>query len=165
MNSAFRSWALKCAFGATCLAALGSTYGWLRYGSPRSVLSVLRGEPLVFEFASLDVHEGNLGDTKDVTAKVTNLSNSPIKLVGSTVSCPCLNVGGLPLELPAGKSHDLTIHVTYFGDGDFTRQIVYFTDCPSQPYLPLTLVGTTSSSTKLRASMPSSNKNAPSRSL
>lgn len=59
----------------------------------------------------IDVGEVGYGETKPATFVLTNGGTDTVTLVGAAVTCVCVSVNGLPLELPPGGSGVVTAEI------------------------------------------------------
>ncbi len=121
-----------------------SIYGMARFGSiPRAVAS-LRGENL-FADESSKVVNVEAGKPFSVDYTITNLSRSPIKLIGANMSCSCTSIDDLPLIIESSNSRTIKINVNAPGEeSNFSGQVELFTDDPHRRTLVLTFAARSS---------------------
>ena len=75
------------------------------------------------------------GMPRALTARLTNSTATPIRIVGGKNSCGCLVTDGLPLTIPAGETASVPLTIEPRGEGFSQVQFQLFTDRAEQPTL------------------------------
>ena len=80
---------LVAAVAASLLTALAGL-AWWRFGSVAVGLAYLRGERLVIEPRVVELGEGRPDERRDVVIRIINLTDRPVRLLGSSATCQCI---------------------------------------------------------------------------
>ena len=98
-------------FLASNLLLLGflATYAHYRHGSVADVLATFRNERLSVNPAMIDMGEGSPGETRTAAVELTNRTDQPIRLIGGTSDCSCTVLDDLPVTIPPGEAHSISI--------------------------------------------------------
>lgn len=139
-HTPLRGPAVVVAGGVLTLAVLVGI-GSAVYGSPRAALARLRGEEIAVVPAHVDVGTGSPGARLEASVEVRNWTDRPVKLIGGTSDCSCLTHHDLPVVIPPGESHRVTIAVRVPASdrGQMTRRVELFTDHDRQPVVHFTV--------------------------
>lgn len=149
--SAFRPLALG-ACGVFAILGLMAGVATIAIGSPDAALAYLRGDRLSVVPRLVDVGEGYVGDRKEVVVTVRNWTDKPIRIVGGTSDCSCVVTNDLPLTVPPGEAHPLTVKLAMKGNpGQFTRSARLFTDDERDRLVGFRLTGTAHEGTENEA--------------
>jgi hypothetical protein len=130
--------------GCGVLAILGAmaAISTLAFGSPDAGLAYLRGDHISILPRLVDVGEGQLGETKEITVTLRNWTKRPVRIIGGTADCACVLTKDLPLRVQAGESRIVTVAVDLIGEpGPFTRTGMLFTDDDDAPILRFRVTG------------------------
>lgn len=115
------------------------------WGSPARAFRLLAGTPLTLKPSVVELGSGSAGTSRDLEILLFNDERSTLELVGARASCGCLNTDKFPMKVLGGSRCRLTVKAVFTGNGHFEHNIVYYTNCATQPYLTLTVVGSTES--------------------
>lgn len=114
----------------------------LKFGSIAVALAYVRGDEAVVVPASSDFGRLSIGETAALSYRLTNLSDRPIRLMGSQSSCDCTLLAGLPRTVNSGDSLDLKATLrTSKETGVVTGRIRVFTDSNAQSEVVLAYTG------------------------
>jgi hypothetical protein len=127
--------------GVVVLSLAFVLWSVVQFGSPSVAISYFRGERLVVDQPTLSVEEGKAGDVRNVEFTVRNIGRSPIRVVGANTSCTCVVFSDLPLTVPGRGFHVLKLAAKYRAQGDLLQAVTYYSDCPTQPELPIEIRG------------------------
>jgi ABC-type molybdate transport system permease subunit len=75
---------------------------------------------------------------------MTNQSRRPIRILGATRVCGhhgCLDVEGLPLDIPPLSQRNIVVFVKTRAPGEFGAELTLFSDSPGQSMIVLTVNG------------------------
>jgi hypothetical protein len=103
------------------------------------------GRSLRFELNALVIPEVmQSGMEYDFDAVVVNESSQPARVIGAGDYCAesCYSGQGLPVAVPARGRRRVTVHIKAGVPGDFSGDLTFYTDRPSQPTLTIKLAGT-----------------------
>ena len=119
------------------IAASGSYY----FDSTAAAVAFIRGESLYVDGAERDLGEVRSGEARLVRYRLTNLTRSSIRFLGSQSSCECTTVGPIPSSLLPAES--VIIEVTYKPENvvagrAYWGKLVLFSDDPRHHELQLT---------------------------
>jgi len=92
-----------------CLALAG--WAAFRYGTPAAALGMVRGDVLWPDSRSRFVGRVRLGEASRASFTILNLSSHRVTLMGSTSSCGCASISGLPVDLEPAARYDLWFSV------------------------------------------------------
>jgi hypothetical protein len=87
------------------------------------------------------------GKIVPMTVTMTNRSARPVRLLGAHDVCAtwgCLLGRGLPMDIPAGANRQVQIDVRPHPrgfSGEFTGEIVFYSDCPGAEQIPVRVAG------------------------
>jgi hypothetical protein len=125
------------------ILACFSIYGMARFGSIPKAVASLRGENLIADELSKIVNVDS-GKPFSIDYTITNLTFSPIKLIGANMSCSCTSIDDLPLTIAPSKSRTIKVNVNApGGESNFSGQVELFTDDPHRRTLVLAFVART----------------------
>ena len=113
----------------------------MQFGASFTGISYLRGEMLVTDRSTLLLEEGRAGEVRQAEFTFRNIGPSPLHIVGAYTNCTCVVSNDLPLTVPGNASVKSTITARYRDKGDLSQTIVYYTDCPTQPSIPISVKG------------------------
>ena len=119
-------------------------YGVARFGCVPFALAYLRGERLVVDDASRQLGPVAVGEKRQIRYKLTNLSSTEVRVLGSNSPCACTVVNSMPDSFPAGSSRDVGIEFSPIPEqprGDYVGVIRLFTDSDVNAQLELKFVG------------------------
>ena len=123
--------------GGILLLATGAVYLW---GGTRRPSIGLR---ISVEPNDQVLVKTTVGETRRVVFRATNHSDvRSVQLLGGQGSCNptgCVNVNGVPLTIPPGRSGSFEVEYMGVQPGRFTREIPIYTDCPGQGEIRLVL--------------------------
>jgi hypothetical protein len=97
--------------GGAVVVALAAFYAQVRYGSPRALPILLRGDGLLVTPPHVDLGELNFGDERDVTLRVKNVSDREICVTGLRTTCTCVSASDLPLALAPGAEGEVALAI------------------------------------------------------
>jgi hypothetical protein len=103
------------------------------------------GAPLRFERDPLHVPDVmQSGKEYDFDAMLINESTAAVRVIGARDYCAssCYSALGVPTVIQAGGRGHVTVHIKAGAAGDFSGDLDFYTDHPSQPTLTIRLVGT-----------------------
>ena len=129
------SWIL----GIASMLLLGAAL-WSRPWSPPVASDTAFGiTPSTQSFGDLAV-----GTETFVEFLVSNKTGHAVTILGSDAVCyhaACLEVVGLPFSVPIGASSSILVKVHCTGTGDFSKQVILYTDSVAKREVPLTVEG------------------------
>ena len=74
--------------------------------------------------ALVDVGDGALGELRDITVRVRNWTDEPIRIVGGTADCSCVVTRDLPMTVLPSQERPLMVQLLMEGTpGQFTRLV------------------------------------------
>lgn len=82
---------------------------YVRWGGVSQGLAWLRGEAVDIVPRVWDAGDVAVGHSMTGVLRIQNLKPSPVAIVGATSLCPCTSIKGMPLELPASGSGQLSV--------------------------------------------------------
>jgi hypothetical protein len=129
--------------GIATVVACCLGWAWWRFGSLRDAWLYADGARVVLDRTAVALPTGNVGDVQSAVVQIRNLTTEPVKVLGATVSCDCVETEGLPTVVPAGRSTALrsSIHLDGRLTGPFEQFATYYTDHPAAPALRVVLRG------------------------
>ena len=139
MSRILRAGSLVCAIASTALFGLGVA---AQFGLGAGLLF-----PEQFE---LDAPVKSFGTAPSnsrfhVSFRLVNRGSRPVKVIGATpaycMQSGCLEVDGLPIEVPPRQSRELPIVVTTRLPGNLDGTVVLYTDCPGKSEVGLEIKG------------------------
>ena len=110
------------------LACLLSTVGCSRS------LPEVEGKPISDSDAGVVLGSGNkpfvievgkvpMGSSHSKQVRLTNGTSSPIRIDGFESTCECTSVAGLPVEVPAGGTQEVTLATDFAKEAGFTGRL------------------------------------------
>jgi len=103
--------------------------GWWRSGAMATSWAYLQGERLLFTPANIIIENAKPGEVVERTIVVKNLSDKTITLLGSQESCGCITLQKFPIEISAGKKHEILIKINIDNDAtSLENNIKIYTD-------------------------------------
>jgi hypothetical protein len=131
--------------GASALAivfAFTGVFVDFYFGSFHAALANFKGELVVVDPFISDLGVCNDRDRKEVSVRVFNHGEKPVRIVGQTPDCSSRIATKLPMEIPAHESVGLRLVYVVNGDvGIFTNDVVLFLDTGSLETLTFRLTG------------------------
>lgn len=126
--------------GVTMFVAAAG-YGQYRLGSLRAMIDYTNGKRVLVDAADCVLPEVTPG--KDATAaySITNMTGSPLTLLGAETSCGCAVVDDLPMIIPDGERRLVSLTVQTFEPGEIVGRLVLFTDDEAQARIHLRYAG------------------------
>ena len=118
-------------------AGLALGYARYRFGSVSASLAYLRSEQLLIDQAN-KATTGEAGGQVQISYDLTNWTDHPVRLLGSSTSCTCTILDGLPMTLAASETK--AVVATIVLDKAETRlagSILVFTDDRRTPEIRL----------------------------
>jgi hypothetical protein len=120
--------------GVTLMLGILTGVAYASYGSTHAAIAHLRGERISISPRVLDMGVGQPGDVREASIKVSNWSESPIRLIGGTSDCSCVVTDELPLTIAPGESCSLTVKMRLSGGrGTVNRKALLMTDDKATP--------------------------------
>lgn len=142
-GSKFWSWLVMTLTLSIVALAVLAVWAVFQFGSIGNALSYSAGQRLIPDSTTRSF--GNLwrgGESRTVIFRLTNFARRPITLVGARSQCTCAAVStSLPLTIPPSEARPLAVRVRPTNPGTRRETIRVYTDDPSQPELPLQVVG------------------------
>ncbi len=100
----------------------------------RGTLASLRGESISVEPAVSDVGDGQAGEERTFTVRLTNHAGKAIRITGVARNCGSVATDDLPITLQPGESRSITVRMLFSGSlGRFTHRVTLYTDDDKQP--------------------------------
>ena len=116
--------------------------GVARFGSVEAAAAYLGGDRLLLSPSRASFGDARVGETREVTFSVENLTHAPVKILGATFGCTCMRTRGLPLEIPLRATGEFVLEVRIIRTLTGTKQKVkFFTDCPDKPLITVAVTG------------------------
>lgn len=115
---------------AFCLLALISISSSLTFWQ----LSMFGQRPsLSIENASIELGVVPAGESRQLVYKISNISDRPIRILGSRMSCSCTSVENVPKSIPADDAIEIRarFHPTETQRDRYAGSITVFTDDPA----------------------------------
>lgn len=137
------SWWIKSAAFSGIVVSMVLTWAYLKYGSLTTARDYAQGARLVADSADKSFGRLKKGQRTTLSIRISNLSQSPIAILGSKLSCTCLRVNGLPTTIAPSSSTNLEVEVIADNKkpGPVVESVQCFTDYPAQPRLMLRVSG------------------------
>ena len=112
-----RGWAFGLVWRAVMVCGgvflvLGVVTIWIGNGSISAGLARVQGYALVVDSFSKSIGEIPPGTKSEATFLLTNVSSTPVTILGAQTSCRCTTLSDLPLTVPPGERTELRIGVT-----------------------------------------------------
>lgn len=128
---------------SVAILAGGLVYGNHRLGSLDATLQFLQGERILVDHPVQDVGQVPDNTSKQLVYRVTNLTSTPVRILGLHSSCSCLTPGEPPEVIGAGESVliPVKIHVSRLVPV-FDVGLAIFTSDPATPVLRVEVTGT-----------------------
>lgn len=121
-----------------CLA----TCAHLKFGSISAALSYVAGDRLVVDATIKSFGEAEPGATRSVAFELRNWSGRAVTLLGAKATCTCVVADTLPRRLAPAGACPLEVKLrTGWAIGEFSQNLVLYTDHPDQPTVHLRIIG------------------------
>lgn len=132
------AWLLACCGGGALPIVAVLAWGYWEFGSLANTLAYLNGERLLVNPIALSCGEGRPGEMRELSFTIENCTRDEVQILSNTSTCSCVSTDRLPLKVPAGATHKMTVKVG-FGrkTGGFEHQVSYYTD---SEYLPAFMI-------------------------
>ena len=128
MGRGIHNYAFRCVvIGGGILALLVSALPWY-FGSLTLATAYIRGEHFMVSPDEADLGECETGTRHVAKFTVTNLTNHPIRVVGSEEGCPCLTLDELPITLGPHESRDISVRAYVSGKGEYSEAVLLYID-------------------------------------
>jgi len=122
--------------------AIFVAWTWIQFGSFRSGLGYLRGDRLIPDAYLKSFGIVEQGSAPILKFTLTNMSNSPIKILGGNSTCTCMMPLDLPITIPRFKSIPLIIKIlTHNKHGSLSETVRLYTDFPDSCDITLEITG------------------------
>lgn len=83
-----------------------------------------------------------VGTSQQSDVTLTNISNSPVTVVGADKSCGCITLNLKPLVIDPGDEAKLSVLITPTRSGPFHHRLIYFLDSQHQQRVHVEILGT-----------------------
>jgi len=115
--------------GIVLLSALLIGLVTVSFGSVPAAIAHLRGDRISVQPSVIDVGKGESGAEREISVKVANWTDKPIRLIGGTTDCSCTVLNDLPVTIPAKQSRPVTVSLRMKGmPGIFMRKLGFLVD-------------------------------------
>lgn len=95
-----------------CAVAVGIPSAALAYfGSFQIMAAYLAGHRVIADCQRIDLGDRHTGEICERTVTIRNFRDVTISVTGVSLSCTCISVSSLPLNIEAGASASFTMHV------------------------------------------------------
>ncbi len=85
------------------------------FGSVPAAVAYLRGEHVSIEPRLVDVGEGKTGEKREVTVRLTNWTDKPVRVFGGTRDCSCTVLNDLPLIIEPRETRSVSVTLAMNG--------------------------------------------------
>ncbi len=113
---------------ASLFAAAFVGHAWWQAGSLGHVIPYVRGEHLLFDPQSILIVNTPGNTVAERVILVSNLTSSPVTLLGSQKSCGCIAMEVFPIVVPANGAYELKLQVGVPDTGKFDHSLKVFSD-------------------------------------
>jgi len=125
------------------LALSGWLYVHFSYGSLATFAAYLNGDRFIVRPAVLRLEQGHVGEVRELSFSIINLTGRDVVVIGASVSCACIATESFPLRIPAGHEHQLAINARLGPKtGEFRHTLNFVTDCNDSPTFAVYVEGT-----------------------
>lgn len=126
--------------GAIVLAA-AALYAQVRYGSPRALPILMRGDALLVAPPRVDLGKLKFGDQRDVALKVKNVGDREICITGVRTSCTCVSASQLPLTLAAAGEGEVRLKIRASATvSDYRQTATLYVSGQASGEVPVTII-------------------------
>ena len=135
-----KAWAVP---AGTIVAILVILFAWstTQFGSPMLALAYASGRRIVPDEARKSCGSMVLGQERQVVFRISNLSATPVILLGARSSCTCTVAKELPMTLKPSEARDLHVFVRGIKAGVFSESITILSNSPEDRALALEIIG------------------------
>lgn len=135
--SGFRTPAVTLSLTLGLLAA-GAGYGRLRFGSVSATLDSLRGRSVLVDERAKSIIGVRPGSQVVMSYALTNISDRPVRIIGSSSSCECTTIEEMPITLPPSETRTVSARITISEHNpNSSGTLRLFTDEPRSPEIAL----------------------------
>jgi hypothetical protein len=121
---------------------LFATYVSLYFRSFSRALAYSRGDRIFVDNPNIVLDKSRFTKTRTLNYIVTNLTNAPIEILGTQISCSCISIDKLPSSLVPFQTIEFQVIISIPKDSkNFGGSIRIFTDDPYQKEMALSFTG------------------------
>lgn len=112
------------------------------FGSFRTMASYLNGHRVIADHQEIDLGNRQAGEICERLVTIRNFRDVPISVTGVSLSCTCISVSPLPLNIEHGGSASFNVRVRMVSKNDrFDQTVTFLTNDETDPGLAVRIRG------------------------